>query len=82
MQPLFENWTRNTIFPSYFDWKRNVKSHIAANENNSWIEYASVHQDIELLDKAFSCMTNNEFSEIVDRTPEPALILKKICKYG
>ena len=28
-----------------------------------------MHQDIEILNKTFSCMTNNEFWEIVDRTP-------------
>ena len=45
---------------------------IAAHENNAWTEYASVHQDIEILDKTFSCMTNNEFCEIVDRIPDLA----------
>ena len=39
----FDNWTRNKIFPSYFDWKRIVKSRIAAHENNAWTEYASIH---------------------------------------
>ena len=64
----FDDWTRNTIFPSYFDWKRIVKSCIASHENNTRKEYAFVHQGIELLNKTFSCMTNNEFWEIVDRT--------------
>ena len=31
-----------------------------------------MHQDIEILDKTFSCMTNNEFWEIVDRIPDLA----------
>ena len=57
LSDYFDNWTRNRIFPSYFDWNRTVKSRIAAHENNAWIEYASVHQDIETLDKTFSCMT-------------------------
>ena len=70
--PDFDNWNRNTIFPSYFDWKRIVKSRIAAHENNAWTEFASVHQDIEILNKTFSCMTNNEFWEIVDRIPDLA----------
>ena len=60
------------MFPSYFDWKRIVKSRIAAHENNAWTEYASVHQDIEILYKTFSGMTNNEFWEIVDRIPDLA----------
>ena len=30
----FDNWTSNTIFPLYFDYKRIVKSRIAAHENN------------------------------------------------
>ena len=67
-----DNWTRNRIFPSYFDWKRIVKSRIVAHENNASTEYASVHQDIEILDKTFSCMTNNEFWEIVDRISDLA----------
>ena len=50
-----------------------VKSRIAAHENNTWTEYASLYQDIELLKKkAFSCMATNEFWEIVDRTPDLA----------
>ena len=68
----FDNWTRNRIFPSYFDWKRIAKSRIVAHENNAWTEYASVHQDVETLDKTFSCMANNEFWEIVDRIPDLA----------
>ena len=32
----------------------------------------SVHQDIEILNKTFSCMTNNEFWETVDRIPDLA----------
>ena len=35
-------------------------------------EYASVHQDIEILNKIFSWMTNNEFWEIVDGIPDLA----------
>ena len=31
-----------------------------------------MHQDIEILDKTFSCMTNNEFWELVDRIPDLA----------
>ena len=72
LSDCFDNWTRHRIFPSYFDWKRIVKSRITAHENNAWTEYASVHQDIEILDKTFSCMTNNEFWEIVDRIPDLA----------
>ena len=72
LSDYFDNWTRNKIFPSYFDWKRIVKSRIAAHENNAWTEYASMHQDIEILNKTFSCMTINEFWEIVDRTPDLA----------
>ena len=68
----FENWTRNIIFSSYFELKRIVKSGIAAHENDALSEYASVHQDIEILNKTFSCMTNNEFWEIVDRIPDLA----------
>ena len=45
LSDYFDNWTRNKIFPSYFDWKRIVKSRIAAHENNAWTEYASMHQD-------------------------------------
>ena len=51
---------------------RELLSRIAAHENNAWTEYASEHQDIEILNKTFSCMTNNEFWEIVDRIPELA----------
>ena len=69
LSDYFDSWTRNTIFPLYFDGKRIVKS---AHENNAWTEYASVHQDIEILNRTFSCMTNNEFWEIVDRIPDPA----------
>ena len=65
---------------SYFDWKRIVKSRIAASGNNAWTKYGSVHQDIEILNKIFSCMTNNQFRKIVDRTSD--LAFKKICKYG
>ena len=72
LSDYLDNWTRNRIFPSYFDWKRIVKSRIAAHENNAWTEYASVHQDIEILDKTFSCMANNEFWEIVYRIPDLA----------
>ena len=72
LSDYFVNWTRNTTFPSYFDWKRIVKSRIAAHENNAWTEYSSVHQDIEILDKTFSSMTNNEFLEIVDKIPDLA----------
>ena len=68
----FDNWARNRIFPSYFDWKRIVKSRIAAHENNAWTKYAFMHPDIEILNKTFSCMTNNEFWQIVDRIPDPA----------
>ena len=35
-------------------------------------EYASMHEDIEILNKTFSCMTINEVWEIVDRTPDLA----------
>ena len=73
----FDNWTRSTIFSSYFDWKSIVKSCIAAHENNAWTEYASVHQDIEILNKTFSCTSNNTLWEIVDRTPD--LAFKKIA---
>ena len=59
-------------FPLYFDWKRIVKARIAAHENNAWIEYASVHQDIEILNETFSCITNDEFWEIADRIPDLA----------
>ena len=45
---------------------------MACHENNAWTEYTSVHQDLEILDKTFSCMTNNEFWEIVDRIPDLA----------
>ena len=31
LSDYFHNWTRNRIFPSYFDWKRIVKSRIAAH---------------------------------------------------
>ena len=72
LSDYFDNWTRNRIFPSYFDWKRIAKSRIVAHENNAWTEYASVHQDVETLDKTFSCMANNEFWEIVDRIPDLA----------
>ena len=72
LSDYFDNWTGNRIFPSYFDWKRIVKPRIAAHENNAWTEYASVHQDIAILDKTFSRMTNNEFWEIVDRIPDLA----------
>ena len=72
LSDCFDNWTRNRLFPSHFDWKRIVKSRIAAHENNAWTEYASVHQDIEILHKTFSCVTNNEFWEIVDRIPDLA----------
>ena len=72
LSDYFDNWTRNRILPSYFDWKRIVKSRIAGHENNAWTEYAFVHQDIEILDKTFSCMTSNEFWEIVDRIPDLA----------
>ena len=72
LSDYFDNWTRNKIFPSYFGWKRIVKSRIAAHENNAWTEYASMHQDTEILNKTFSCMTINEFWEIVDRTPDLA----------
>ena len=63
LSDYFDHWTRNTIFPSYFDWKRIVKSHKcnAAHKNNARTEYAFVHQDIELLNKTFSCVTDNEF---------------------
>ena len=70
LSDYFDNWSRNATFPSYFDWKKIVKSRIAAYENNEWTEYASVHQDIEILNKTFSCMTSNEFWEIVDRIPD------------
>ena len=43
LSDYFDNWTRNKIFPSEFDWKRIVKSRIAAHENNAWTEYASMH---------------------------------------
>ena len=59
LSDYFDNWTGNTRFPSCFDWKRIVKSRIAAHENIAWTEYASVHQDIEILNKTFSSMTNN-----------------------
>ena len=72
LSDYFDNWTRNRIFPSYFDWKRIVKSSIAAHENNAWTEYASMHQDIEILDKTFSCTTKTEFWESVDRIPDLA----------
>ena len=72
LSDYFDNWTRNRIFPSYFDWKRIVKSRTVAHENNAWTEYASVNQDIEILNKTFSCMTNNEFWEIVNRIPDLA----------
>ena len=72
LSDYFVNWTRSTTFPLYFDWKRKVKSRIAAHENNAWTEYASKHQDIEILNKTFSCMTNNGFGEIVDRIPDLA----------
>ena len=72
LSDYFVNWTKNTTFPSYFDWKRIVKSRIAAHENNAWTKYASVNQDIEILNKTFSCMTNNEFGEIVARIPDLA----------
>ena len=49
LSDYFDNWIRNRIFPSYFDWKRIVKSRIAADENNAYTEYASVHQDILLV---------------------------------
>ena len=72
LSDYFVNRTRNTRFSSYFDWKRIVKSRIAAHGNNAWTEYASVHQDIEILNKTFSCMTNSEFWEIVDRISDRA----------
>ena len=78
LSDYFDNWTRNRIFPSYFDWKRIVKSRIATHENNAWTEYASMHQDIEILNKTFSCMANNEFWEIVDRVPD--LAFKRILQ--
>ena len=53
LSDYFDNWTRNRIFPSYFNWKRIVKSRIMAHENNAWTECASVHQDIEILDKTY-----------------------------
>ena len=68
----FDNWTRNTVFPSYFEWKRIVKSRVAAHENNAGTEYASVHQDVKILNKTFSCMANNEFWKIVARIPDLA----------
>ena len=72
LSDYFVSWTRNITFPSYFDWKRIVNSCTAAHKNNAWTEYASVHQDIEILNKTFSCMTNNEFWETVDRIPDLA----------
>ena len=72
LSDYIDNWTRNIIFPSYFDWKRIVKSCTAAHENKAWTGYASVHQNIEILNKTFSCMANNELLEIVDRIPDLA----------
>ena len=82
LSDYFGNWTRNTIFPSYFEWKKIVKSRIAAHENNAWTEYASVCQDIEILNTTFSCMTNNEFWEIPDLAFQRNLQIWLMGKFG
>ena len=86
LRDYFVNWTRNATFPSYFDWKRTVKSRIAAHENNAWTEYSSVHRDIEILNKTFSCMTNYEFWKIIDTIPDLAfkrnLQIRLMCHFG
>ena len=38
LNDYFDNWNRNTILPSYFNWKRIVRSRITAHENNAWAE--------------------------------------------
>ena len=54
LSDYFDNWTRNTIFPSYFDWKRIVKSRTVAHEiMHGQSMPTSVHQDTEILNKRF-----------------------------
>ena len=71
LRDYFDNWTKDTIFLSYFDWRELLNLSLRPmHDNDAWTEYASVHEDIEVLNKTFSCMINNEFWETVDRIPD------------